>query len=135
MRCKKGAFKSFSHQHLFEKISEEKTQLIDIFEYESPLGILGKLADKLFLKSYMKRFLLERNQVIKTTAESDIIKSIFPLNKIFKSLSGWHQLIFACILFPDLHKFDLHRLVQQFYLDSSPIIDRPYILRPPNRAK
>lgn len=74
----KGAFKSFSHQHLFEKISEEKTQLIDVFEYKSPLGILGKLADKLFLKSYMKHFLLERNQVIKTTAEFDNYQRYLP---------------------------------------------------------
>ena len=60
-----------------EKISEEKTQLIDVFEYKSPMGILGKLADKLFLKSYMKRFILERNQVIKTTAESDNYQRYF----------------------------------------------------------
>ncbi|HIB36191.1 SRPBCC family protein [Mesonia sp.] len=74
----KGAFKSFSHQHLFKKISEQQTQLIDVFEYESPLGILGKLADKLFLKSYMKRFLQERNQVIKTIAESDNYQRYLP---------------------------------------------------------
>ena len=67
----KGIFKSFSHQHNFEKITAEETLLIDIFNFKSPLGILGKLVNSLFLKSYMKRFLQERNQVIKTIAESE----------------------------------------------------------------
>jgi len=44
--------------------------MIDEFNYESPLGFLGKLADLLFLKKYMERFLKERNQVIKEVAES-----------------------------------------------------------------
>jgi len=43
----------------------------DAFDYNSPLGILGKIADALFLEKYMREILAERNQIIKTIAESD----------------------------------------------------------------
>ena len=42
----------------------------DIFEYKSPLGFLGKIADFLFLERYMRNFLIERNTMIKEFAES-----------------------------------------------------------------
>ncbi|AZA84451.1 cell division protein [Chryseobacterium lactis] len=65
----KGAFKSLHHQHIFKE-TEGKTLMTDIFEFESPLGILGNLFNRFFLKQYLKNFLLERNELIKTTAES-----------------------------------------------------------------
>lgn len=65
----KGAFKSFCHQHLF--LDEgNKTLLIDIFEFEAPLGFLGKIANRLFLKNYMERLLVERNEHLKEVAEN-----------------------------------------------------------------
>ena len=64
----KGAFKSFIHEHHFIK-EENGTKVIDIFNYTSPLGILGKLADKLFLKRYMTSFLEKRNRILKEEAE------------------------------------------------------------------
>jgi len=64
----KGAFKRFSHQHFFEQ-KGKVTVMKDVFDYSSPLGVLGKLADALFLKNYMTRFLKERNRVIKLNAE------------------------------------------------------------------
>ena len=66
----KGAFKSFKHQHYFLEI-ENGTLMKDVFEYESPYGILGKIADNLFLKSYMTKLLERRNETIKEFAESD----------------------------------------------------------------
>ena len=66
----KGAFKSFTHEHYFENI-QEGTLMKDIFTYQSPSGILGKLADYLFLKKYMTNLLLERNAVIKEFVESN----------------------------------------------------------------
>lgn len=68
-----GAFKSMHHQHIF-KAANGKTLMIDIFDFESPLGIIGKMFSKLFLKNYLKNFLLERNQLIKVTAESTTCK-------------------------------------------------------------
>jgi ligand-binding SRPBCC domain-containing protein len=66
----KGAFKRFNHEHFF---SEKNGVVImeDIFDYEAPLGILGKLADVFFLKKYMTDFLGKRNQIIKEFAESE----------------------------------------------------------------
>ena len=66
----KGAFKSMSHIHKFEELGDE-TVMTDIFEYESPLGFLGKIADVLFLKNYMTKFLTTRNQEIQKVAESE----------------------------------------------------------------
>tara|TARA_B100001063_G_scaffold247044_1_gene289709 strand:- start:59708 stop:59878 length:171 start_codon:yes stop_codon:yes gene_type:complete len=43
--------------------------MIDLFHFEAPLGPLGHLANVLFLKRYMKNFLLERNRAIKQKAE------------------------------------------------------------------
>lgn len=64
----KGAFKSFRHQHFFENV-EDGTLMSDVFEYTSPMGVLGRLADVLFLERYMKRLLQARNQLIKKYAE------------------------------------------------------------------
>jgi len=71
----KGAFKSFRHQHYFTK-SDFGTLMIDYFEYKSPLGFLGNLADSLFLEKYMKKLLEKRNQTIKEFAESDMWKQV-----------------------------------------------------------
>ena len=45
-------------------------------EFVSPFGFLGKLVDFLFLKRYMKQFLVERNNTIKLYAESDRWKEV-----------------------------------------------------------
>ncbi len=71
----KGAFKYFSHQHLFE-YKAGQTIMKDVFDFQSPLGLLGCLFNKLILTNYMKRFLTERNQMIKDVAESEEWKKI-----------------------------------------------------------
>lgn len=73
-----GAFKSFKHQHEFIEKDQYKTVMVDYFDYKSPLGILGKVADWLFLKQYMIVLLKERNAVIKQIAETDQWKTILP---------------------------------------------------------
>lgn len=64
-----GAFKRFYHKHEFIPLGEKKTRMIDTFDYTSPFGVLGKLADALILERYMRRFLLERNMYLKEKAE------------------------------------------------------------------
>ena len=64
-----GAFKHMAHDHRFSE-HPEGTMMSDRFEFESPLGILGKIADRLFLTAYMRRFILRRNEVLKRLAES-----------------------------------------------------------------
>ena len=64
-----GAFKSIKHEHRFLE-QESGTLMIDIFDYVSPLGILGRIADRMFLCSYLKELLINRNSVIKEYAEN-----------------------------------------------------------------
>ena len=66
----KGAFKSMKHTHRFER-EGIKTKMIDQFEFESPYGLLGRIANSLFLKKYMTNFLIKRNKELKMFAESD----------------------------------------------------------------
>lgn len=71
----KGAFKSFRHEHHFTDLNGG-TLMIDYFEYKSPFGVFGKLADKIFLKKYMLDLLEKRNETVKDFAESDKWKKI-----------------------------------------------------------
>ena len=65
----RGAFRRFRHEHQFPAV-EGGTEIVDIFDYTSPLGPLGSLADHLFLRRYMTRLLRERNAFLKREAES-----------------------------------------------------------------
>ena len=71
----KGVFKQFKHEHHFEQL-DGGTFMTDIFNYQSPFGIFGKLADKLFLEKYMTELLIERNRIAKEFAESDKWKEV-----------------------------------------------------------
>lgn len=64
----KGAFKSFYHRHDFID-KDGETLMIDTFDYASPFGFIGRFVDWLFLENYMRRFLLDRNMMIKVEAE------------------------------------------------------------------
>lgn len=66
----RGIFKRIDHDHFFEEIADE-TLMRDLFDYDAPLWLLGNLADILFLKKYMTKFLTERNRLIKEIAESE----------------------------------------------------------------
>ena len=72
-----GAFAGFTHDHFFLK-SENGTLIRDSFEYRSPLGFIGKMADVFFLRSYMTRLLTERNRRLKIVAESDTWQRFIP---------------------------------------------------------
>lgn len=76
----KGAFKNFKHKHVFES-RQNGTLMTDYFDYTSPLGFLGKIADSLFLQKYMTNFLKKRNTTIKAFAESEKWKQLIEINK------------------------------------------------------
>ncbi|MGR9050450.1 SRPBCC family protein [Halobacillus faecis] len=66
----KGAFHSFTHTHeFFEKAWG--TVMVDTFDYQSPLGLLGLMADRLFLEKYMKGFIERRANELKKMAENE----------------------------------------------------------------
>ncbi len=64
----RGAFKRWRHKHTFESKSDG-TLVTDEVNYESPFGALGHLADALFLKNYMRNFLIKHNAHVKEMAE------------------------------------------------------------------
>ena len=72
-----GAFARFDHDHYFERSGAE-TIVKDIFDYDSPLGILGDIADFLFVESHLREMLEERNELIKRIAESDEWRKFLP---------------------------------------------------------
>ncbi len=71
----KGDFKSLKHEHHFKKI-DNGTIMIDILSFESPYGIIGKWFNKIYLKNYLQKFIVQRNVVIKEYAETQKWKAI-----------------------------------------------------------
>lgn len=65
----KGAFKSLRHEHVFEEIPDG-TRMTDRLVLEAPLGVLGWITERLFLATYMRRFIHKRNTELKRLAES-----------------------------------------------------------------
>jgi ligand-binding SRPBCC domain-containing protein len=65
-----GKFKFFKHEHFFEE-KNGITLMTDKLQYETPYGIIGKLFDILFLKKHLTQFLLERNKILKKSAENN----------------------------------------------------------------
>jgi ligand-binding SRPBCC domain-containing protein len=66
----KGVFQEITHLHEFVPQSPG-TLMIDLFTFQAPLGLLGKLAEMLFLTRYMKGLLLSRNRYLKHVAEAE----------------------------------------------------------------
>lgn len=70
-----GDFKKYKHDHYFKPI-ENGTIMIDLVEFESPYGALGNLVNMVFLKRYLQKLLITRNEVIKEYAETQKWKAI-----------------------------------------------------------
>lgn len=65
-----GDFKFFRHQHHFKEM-DNGTIMIDLMEFGTPYGFIGKWVEWLYLRKYMTRLLQLRNGVIKEYAESE----------------------------------------------------------------
>ncbi|MBP1653181.1 MAG: hypothetical protein H6Q26_3338 [Bacteroidetes bacterium] len=65
-----GDFTYMKHEHHFKQI-ENATIAIDVFEYGTPYGRLGRWFEKLYLNRYMTQLLKMRNDVIKDYAETE----------------------------------------------------------------
>lgn len=70
-----GEFKSFKHLHFFKTV-ENGTILIDYIDYQTNLGIIGVVLEKLMLENYIKSLFLKRNEFIKKYAETDLWKAL-----------------------------------------------------------
>ena len=65
-----GAFRFMKHDHFFRSLSPGRTEMKDVFCFAAPLPVLGRMAEIILLRSYMRALLHERNVVIKQIAES-----------------------------------------------------------------
>jgi ligand-binding SRPBCC domain-containing protein len=65
----KGAFRSMRHEHHFSRIDDQTTCMRDMLKFEAPLGVLGRLAERLVLKNYMHAFIQSRNTKLKAMLE------------------------------------------------------------------
>jgi ligand-binding SRPBCC domain-containing protein len=64
----RGPFASFCHEHRFEQ-QGQTTTMVDVVDYRLPLGLLGALADAVFVGRSLHRLIEERNRYVKATAE------------------------------------------------------------------
>lgn len=67
----RGAFAWMVHEHYFDPAPDGGIILRDELRFAAPLGILGRVAERLVLRQYMTRFLEGRNAVLKRVAESE----------------------------------------------------------------
>ena len=65
----KGHFKNFKHEHIFKQ-KENETIMTDILDYETPVGFVGKLFDKLLLENHLTKFIIHRNIILKELSEN-----------------------------------------------------------------
>lgn len=72
-----GLFKSFEHNHRFQEQNGE-TVMRDELRFSAPLGVLGLMTERLVLRNYLTRFLLERNKFVKQVAESETWREYLP---------------------------------------------------------
>lgn len=70
-----GDFKSLKHEHHF-KPCDNGTIMIDLIQFESPYGRIGKAFNRIYLTSYLKALIEQRNRVIKTYAEGEKWKKL-----------------------------------------------------------
>lgn len=66
----KGDFLSFSHEHFF-KSANNGTIVIDIINYETPYGLLGRFVNRVFLHKYLEQLIIQRNKVVAQYAEGE----------------------------------------------------------------
>ncbi|HKB81033.1 MAG TPA: SRPBCC family protein [Thermoanaerobaculia bacterium] len=64
----RGAFRSLRHVHEFQPRGKA-TLMRDVLTWEAPLGLLGRLADRLFLERHMEWFVRTKQQRLKQIAE------------------------------------------------------------------
>lgn len=63
------AFPWLRHVHEFDEC-DGATEMIDRLEWQSPLGLLGRIADRLLIERHMARYVSAKQQALKVLAES-----------------------------------------------------------------
>jgi ligand-binding SRPBCC domain-containing protein len=73
-----GVFRFMRHDHHFREIGRGVTEMRDRLVFAAPLGALGLLAETLVLRRYMTTFLIRRNGILKSVAESNTWSAFLP---------------------------------------------------------
>ena len=67
----RGMLAHFGHQYTFQPIGAAQTRITDELSFESPLGVLGRLFDRVILRSWMQAAANFRALCLKRIAESE----------------------------------------------------------------
>ena len=73
-----GAFESLRHEHAFQAVARG-TVMRDTLTWRSPLGLLGRLADRLVVARHLGSFLRRRNANLKHLAEAAVAVAAQPV--------------------------------------------------------
>ena len=65
-----GIFRLMRHDRFFRSVSANETEVRDVFSFAAPVPVLGRVAEIVFLRRYMRNLLRERNASLKEIAES-----------------------------------------------------------------
>jgi len=65
----RGPFRRFRHEHRFEPAGTGCV-MIDRVEFEAPLGPVGRVVERVVLRSYMQKLIAQRNRDLADAAES-----------------------------------------------------------------
>jgi ligand-binding SRPBCC domain-containing protein len=71
-RMIKGIFKSFQHDHFFQPLGGNNTEMRDLLRFSMPFWLMGAISERLIIGSRMLHLLGLRNSLIKETAEAAI---------------------------------------------------------------
>lgn len=66
----RGAFRTFVHDHIFTPHDSGGTTMTDVLCFSAPLGLLGRIAERLVLRGYLERLLTARAAAVKEAAEA-----------------------------------------------------------------
>lgn len=60
-----GPYKMWYHRHVIEKISKDKSLMIDEVHYIPPFGLLGKIVNRIFIRKKLKQIFGYREKKMK----------------------------------------------------------------------
>ena len=63
-QMERGAFAEFRHEHSYEAEGPQMTIMTDRMSWRSPWGVLGRVADLLFVRRTLRQLLADRNSEI-----------------------------------------------------------------------
>ena len=66
-----GAFRRFDHDHFFEGDGRGGTVMREVFDFDAPFGLIGRIVERMFLARYMSELLIGRSAGVKRIAESE----------------------------------------------------------------